>query len=353
MAGLAISPATQNPRARQRPAESNGAPLWAVTTGGPVEGPSNSGRSRADDAAPLLRVFGLCPPLVLYWARNDEKEPPWAAPATPKPLSDLIKSPLTREPSMTVQPSHIRPNREIRQLVRAIADAAENERQQYRGRKRRQGDCGRGFFEDPDRFALAAMMAMQMSGNDVLIHFGTRRSDWAAALHAASLMSPGRGQRVTYVHYHEHGSLHARAVFMAPDRHETAARRLDRKRRALEGLPQTWACLSACLLNTLNAGVTGAARTHTLALLGLLGWHAIPRAVWARLAQVVEPSNISALQELLFNDDPPVGAHDRRHSRSVASVRTEHEPQTRPAPEHRRRHPGTPGPRPHQGARPR
>lgn len=221
---------------------------------------------------------------------------------------------------MTVQPSHNRPTQEIRQLVQAIADAAEAERQEFRGRKRRQGDRGRSFWEDPDRFALAAMMAMQMAGGDVLMKFGVSRADWAAARHAAALVAPGRGVHVNWIHHHDGSAVCARAAFRAPELHDTAARRLDRKRRALDGLPQNWACLSACLLNTLNAGATGAARTHTLALLEVLGWHAIPRAVWARLAQVIEPSNIRALRELLINDDALAIAHDRPRSRSVASA---------------------------------
>lgn len=254
---------------------------------------------------------------------------------------------------MLDQPPLSRPHRELRLMVEAVADAAEGERQLYRGRKRQRGDRGRSFWEDPDRFALAFMVSVQLAGEHTAIRFGTRRSAWAAALHAAALVAPGRGQRVLYTHRIVDGVLLAKAVFKAgPDRHANAAARLGRKLRGLSDLPETWVYLSGSLLSTLNSGTSEAARARSQALLSLLGWRAIPRAVWVRLAQLAVPSSDNGLADLLSNDGPPRCADNRGHSQSTASARAEHD-QARPPPEHRRRHPGTPGPRPHQGACPR
>ncbi|MCJ2017148.1 hypothetical protein MKK84_06885, partial [Methylobacterium sp. E-065] len=69
-------------------------------------------------------------------------------------------------------------------MVQAIDDAAEIEGQQYRARKRGRGDRGRLFWEAADQFALAFMVSVQLAGEHTAIRFGTRRSAWAAALHA-------------------------------------------------------------------------------------------------------------------------------------------------------------------------
>lgn len=178
----------------------------------------------------------------------------------------------------------------LRPIVEAVAAEAEADRRHHRTRKRSRGDCSRGFFDDPDRFALAAMMAVQLAGEAALMSFGDRRSEWAAARHAAALFGPGRGQRVTYSHRPVEGALMAQAVFKAPDRHETAARRLTRKRRTLEGLPATWVAVSGALLAQLNGAARSGARAYARGLLGRLGWRDVPPSTWTRLGQLLEPN---------------------------------------------------------------
>jgi len=165
------------------------------------------------------------------------------------------------------------------------------------------------------------MVSIQLAGDHTAIRFGTRRSAWAAALHAAALDAPRRGQRVVYTHRIVDGVLLAKGTFKAGlDRHGNAATRLGRKLRGLTDLPETQVYLCGSLLSALDSWATGAARTHTRALSGLLRWHAIPPGVRDRSVQLVVPNGINGLADLSSNDDPPICAHDRGRSRSVAGA---------------------------------
>ncbi|MGH1591790.1 hypothetical protein ACRBEV_29630 [Methylobacterium phyllosphaerae] len=188
--------------------------------------------------------------------------------------------------------------------MEAVAAEAEADRRHHRTRKRSRGDCSKGFFDDPDRFALAAMVAAQLSGEASPMQFGGLRSDWSSAHHAAALFAPGRGQHVTYSHRRVDGALIARATFRAPDRHEMAARRLTRKQRTLEGLPATWVALSGALLAQLNSSARSGTRAHARGLLGRLGWRDVPPSTWIRLGQLLAPNEINGLGELLVGDRP-------------------------------------------------
>lgn len=192
----------------------------------------------------------------------------------------------------------------LRPVVEAIAAEAEANRRHHRTRKRSRGDCSRGFFDDPDRFALAAMVGMQLAGEASPIHFGGHRSDWSSAHHAAALFAPGRGQKVTYSHRRADGWVLARAAFKAQGCHEIAARRLTRKRRTLEPLPATWVSLSGALLAQLNSSATSGARAYVRGLLGRLGWRDVPPSTWMRLGQLLAPNEINGLGELLVGDRP-------------------------------------------------
>ncbi|MFB0490068.1 hypothetical protein ABIE45_002654 [Methylobacterium sp. OAE515] len=199
---------------------------------------------------------------------------------------------------------HLRAN-SLRPLVEAVAAEAEADRNHHRTRKRTRGDCSKGFFDDPDRFALAAMVAMGLAGETSPIQFGGLRSGWSSARHAAALFAPGRGQRVRYAHRLAGDAIIARADFAAgPERHETAARRLARKHRALEGLPATWVHLSGCLLAMLNSPAPSGARAYARGLLDRLGWRNLSPLVWIRLGQLLSRSEINHLAELFANDEP-------------------------------------------------
>jgi|GEM_PF-1971672 len=192
----------------------------------------------------------------------------------------------------------------LRRIVEAVAAEAEADRKHHRTRKRTRGDCSRGFFDDPDRFALAGMVAMQLAGEASLMRFGGLRSNWSSAHHAAALLAPGRGQRVTYSHRRADGWVLARAAFKAPARHEMAARRLTRKQRTLEGLPATWVSLSGALLAHLNSSARSGARAYAKGLLSRLGWRDVPPSTWLRLGQLLAPKEINGLGELLIGDRP-------------------------------------------------
>lgn len=193
----------------------------------------------------------------------------------------------------------------LRPLVEAVAAEAEADRQRHRRRKRSRGDCSKGFFDDPDRFALAAMVGMQLAGEASPMQFGGLRSGWSSARHAAALFAPGRGQRVTYAHRLADGAIMAHANFAAgPERHETAARRLARKHRELEGLPATWVALSGGLLAQLNSSARSGARAYARGLLACLGWRNLSPLVWIRLGQLLSRREINDLAELFVNDRP-------------------------------------------------
>lgn len=203
----------------------------------------------------------------------------------------------------TAQNQRLRAN-SLRPLVEAVAAEAQADRKHHRTRKRTRGDCSRGFFDDPDRFALAAMVGMQLASEASPMQFGGLRSDWSSAHHAAALFAPGRGQHVTYSHRRVDGALVAQATFRAHDRHETAARRLTRKQRTLEGLPATWVALSGALLAHLNSSARSGTRAYARGLLGRLGWRDVPPSIWMRLGQLLAPSEINSLGELLIGDWP-------------------------------------------------
>lgn len=193
----------------------------------------------------------------------------------------------------------------LRPIVEAVAAEAEAERQRHRRRKRSRGDCSKGFFDDPDRFALAAMVAMGLAGETSPMQFGGLRSGWSSARHAAALFAPGAGQRITYAHRLAGDAIMARAEFAAgPERHDTAARRLARKHRALEGLPATWVHLSGCLLARLNSPARDGARAYARALLVALGWRNLSPLVWIRLGQLLSRNENRGLAELLVSDRP-------------------------------------------------
>lgn len=192
----------------------------------------------------------------------------------------------------------------LRLIVEAVAAEAEADRRHHRTRRRSRGDCSRAFFDDPDRFALAGMVAMQLAGEASPVQFGGLRSDWSSAHHAAALFAPGRGQSVTYSHRRADGWVLARAAFKAPDCHEMAARRLTRKRRTLEPLPATWVALSGALLAQLNSSARSGARAYARSLLGRLGWRDVPPSTWMRLSQLLAPKEINGLTELLLGDWP-------------------------------------------------
>ncbi|WP_267428295.1 hypothetical protein [Methylobacterium sp. GC_Met_2] len=207
--------------------------------------------------------------------------------------------------SLSAEPSSAFACRSLRPLVEAIAAEAEADRRRHRTRKRARGDCSKSFFDDGDRFALAAMVAMQLASEEAPMSFGGRRSDWSSARHAAALFAPGRGQRVAYAHRLADGSIIAKADFAAgPERHETAARRLARKHKTLEGLAAAWVSLSGCLLATLNSSAKSGARAHSRALLGVLGWRDVSPLVWLRLGQLLARSEINHLAELFVTDRP-------------------------------------------------
>ncbi|MEE7450276.1 hypothetical protein MRF4_22120 [Methylobacterium radiotolerans] len=148
------------------------------------------------------------------------------------------------------------------------------------------------------------MVGMQLAGEASPMQFGGLRSSWSSAHHAAALFAPGRGQRVTYSHRHVDGAVMARAMFKAPNRHETAARRLTRKQRTLEPLPATWVALSGALLAQLNSSATSGARAYARGLLSRLGWRDVPPSAWMRLGQLLAPNEINGLGELLVGDRP-------------------------------------------------
>lgn len=223
---------------------------------------------------------------------------------------------------MTVQPSRTALHQAIRRHVVKVAAEAAAELHHHRTRIRARGDRSRPFWSDPDRYALALMAAIRNQGDHSLVRFGTGASDWGAARHAAALAAPGDGQRVRYVHRMVDGVFKARPQFHAgPDSHDTAARRLARKHRQLHGLPATWVCLSGTMLGILNSPVGGAGRRHARAMLALLGWRGLPPTVWQRLGQLMTPSKINGLADVLSNDGAPPSADDHRQPRLIAGDR--------------------------------
>jgi hypothetical protein len=189
----------------------------------------------------------------------------------------------------------------LRPLVEAIAASAEAERRHHRTRKRKRGDRSRSFFDDHDRFALAAMVAIRFADDNSPISFGKRRSAWASARHAAALFAPGQGQQVSFAHRRVEGALMARPAFNAPARHETAARRLATKDRKLEGLAAEWVAVSGALLARLNSPGSSASRACARALLGRLGWDRVPPMVWARVGKLLAPNEVNGLVDLFVS----------------------------------------------------
>ncbi|WP_210248435.1 hypothetical protein [Methylobacterium sp. WL103] len=212
--------------------------------------------------------------------------------------------------------------RMIRRQVNAAADAAAADRQHHRTRKRGVGDRRQSFFDDPDRFALALMMAIRLTGDTTMLRFGSGRSDWAAARHAAALVAPGKGQRIAYSLRAVNGMIAARPTFAAGrERHDAAARRLYGKRRALSGLPAEWCELSGMCLAALNSTAKPQAKQHVRALLGILGWRAMPPSVFDRLKQILpETSKIRGLLDLSTNDETPTIADLRKRSPVIAGA---------------------------------
>ena len=223
---------------------------------------------------------------------------------------------------MTAAPSRTTLTRAIRQHIQVVAQTIEDERRHHRTRKRSQGDRSCCFWDDGDRFALALMAAIRDSNDYTLLRFGTGRSDWGAARHAAALMAPGLGQHVTYVHRMENGLFRVRPEFRTGNEsHDTAARRLERKRRHLQGLPAAWVCISGTMLGILNSPINGIGRTHARAMLGLLGWRDLPPAVFERLDRLITPSKINGLPDLSTNDAAGTSADDHNRPRLAADDR--------------------------------
>lgn len=223
---------------------------------------------------------------------------------------------------MSVQPTRTALTRAIRRHVVQVAAEAAAEHHHHRTRTRARGDRSRPFWGDCDRFALALMKAIRIQGEHSLIRFGTGASDWGAARHSAALVAPGDGQRVTYVHRMVGGVFKARPQFhTGTESHDTAARRLTRKHRQLQGLPATWVCMSGTMLGILNSPVNGAGRTHARAMLGLLGWRDLPPEVWKRLDQLITPSKINGLADVLPNDRALTNADDHGQPRTTADDR--------------------------------
>jgi hypothetical protein len=212
--------------------------------------------------------------------------------------------------------------RSIRRQGAAVAIAAAIDRQHHRSRKRGVGDRRQSFFDDPDRFALALMKAIRMTGDTTILRFGSGRSDWAAARHAAALVAPGKGQRIAYSLRAVDGMIAARASFAAGrERHDAAARRLHGKRRALIGLPAEWCELSGMCLAALNSTAKPQVKQHVRALLGILGWRALPRPVFNRLKQILPETNkIKGLLDLSANDGMPAVTDHRNCSPVIAGT---------------------------------
>lgn len=180
--------------------------------------------------------------------------------------------------------------REGRREAQAFAAAAEADRQHHRTRPRERGDRRQSFADDADRFALAMMAAVRHQRGTGMVRFGTGRSDWSAARHAAALFAPGAGQRVAYEIRTDEDTVRARATFAAGrERHDAAARRLLRKYRALAGVARQWVGASGLCLAMLNSeGMKPGARRYVWALLAVLGWRALPRHAFDRLGRLLQ-----------------------------------------------------------------
>lgn len=211
----------------------------------------------------------------------------------------------------------------LRRVATAVGKAAKAEQKHDRTRVRARGDCSRSFFDDPDRFAIALMMAIREPHGSELLRFGVGGSNWAAARHAAALLAPGRGQRVRYTFRVRGGRVRAQPEFVVGrERHDAAARRLHGKHRSLNGLPLTWCTVSALVLKLVNSTIQGAGRRHAYACLSILGWRDAAGPAFAGLDKLlISSKEFKRLSGLSANDAPRPSVDDRKRPPATGGAR--------------------------------